>query len=194
MGVLDDKSGLRILGVGSAPSHGIEKAIVANVGQVKESIRQSVGKAEMMAGSKLSSAFIGVTGQSINSANKKGTIAITHNDQLVRQEDLKRVLDVALMAEAPGERKILHVIPRVYVLDGHEVQNPVGMHGTELGIEAHVITGASASVQNLTQCVNSVGIGIEDFVLEPLASAEAVLTEEEKQEELEIDDAELNED
>ncbi len=181
MGVLDEKSGLRIVGVGIAPSHGIEKAIVANVTQVKESIRQSINKAEMMAGNKLSSAYIGVTGQSISSVNKKATIAITHNDQLVRQEDLKRVLDVALNAETPGERKILHVIPRAYTLDGHEVENPIGMHGNELGIEAHVITGASASVQNLTQCIDGVGIGIEDFVLEPLASAEAVLSEEEKQ-------------
>ena len=181
MGVQDDKTGLRVLGVGMAPSHGIEKAIVGNVSQVKESIRQSISKAEMMAGSKLTSAYIGVTGQSISSANKKGTIAITHNDQLVRQDDLKRVLDVALNAEAPGERKILHVIPRTYILDGHEVQNPVGMHGNELGIEVHVITGAAASVQNLTQCVNGVGVEIEDYVLEPLASAEAVLREEEKQ-------------
>jgi cell division protein FtsA len=181
MGVQDDKSGLRILGVGIAPSHGIEKAVVGNVSQVKESIRVSVSKAEMMAGNKLSSAYIGVTGQSISSGNKKGTIAITHNDQIVRQDDLKRVLDVAINAESPIDRKILHIIPRTYILDGQEVQNPVGMHGNELGIEAHVITGASASVQNLTQCVNGVGIEIEDFILEPLASAEAVLTEEEKQ-------------
>jgi cell division protein FtsA len=181
MGILDDKSGLRILGVGIAPSHGIEKAVVANVSQVKESIRQSVSKAEMMAGSKLSSAYIGVTGQSISSVNKKASIAITHNDQLVRQADLKRVLDVALSAEAPVDRKILHIIPRVYTLDAQEVENPVGMHGNELGIEAHVISGASASVQNLTQCITGAGIGIEDFILEPLASAEAILSEEEKQ-------------
>jgi cell division protein FtsA len=181
MGVLDDKSGLRIQGVGIAPSHGIEKAVVANVTQVKDSIRQSVNKAEMMAGTKMSSAYVGVTGQTISSANHKATIAITHNDQLVRQEDLKRVLDVALNSDVPVDRKILHVIPRVYTLDGHEVENPIGMHGNELGIEAHVISGASASVQNLTQCIEGVGIGIEDFVLEPLASAEAVLSEEEKQ-------------
>jgi cell division protein FtsA len=181
MGILDDKFGLRVQGIGIAPSHGIEKAVVANVNQVKESIRQSINKAEMMAGSKLSSAYIGFTGQSMSSENKKATIAITHGDQLVRQDDLKRVLDVALNAEAPGERKILHVIPRAYTLDGQEVQNPIGMHGNEFGIEAHVITGTSASVQNLTQCINGVGIGIEEFVLEPLAGAEAVLSEEEKQ-------------
>jgi len=181
MGVQDDKSGLRIQGIGVAPSHGIEKAVVANVTQVKDAIRQSISKAEMMAGNKLTSAYIGVTGNSITSANKKGTIAITRNDQLVRQDDLKRVLDVALNSEGPGERKILHVIPRTYILDGHEVQNPIGMNGNELGIEAHVITGTSSSVQNLTQCINSVGIGIEEFILEPLACAEAVLTAEEKQ-------------
>jgi cell division protein FtsA len=181
MGIQDDKSGLRITGVGTGPSHGIEKAVVSNVSQVKESIRQSVRKAEMMAGNRLSSAFVGVTGQYISSANKTGTIAITHGDQMVRQDDLKRVLDVALSADSPVDRKILHVIPRTYILDGHEVQNPVGMNGNELTIEAHVISGASASVQNLSQCVNAVGIQVEDYILEPLAVAEAVLSEEEKQ-------------
>jgi cell division protein FtsA len=181
MGTLDSSSGLRVLGVGIAPSHGIEKALVANVTQAKESIRQSIRKAEMMAGYRLDSAYIGVTGKHINSMNNTGTIAITKTDQLVRGDDLKRVLDVALNVKAPADRKMLHVIPRSYTLDGHEVKNPVGMHGYELNVEAHVITAAVASVQNLTQCVRGVGIEIEDLVLEPLASAEAVLTEEEKQ-------------
>jgi len=181
MGTLDSPSGLRVLGVGIAPSHGIEKALVANVSQAKESIRQSIRKAEMMAGYRLDSAYIGVTGKHINSMNNKGTIAITKGDQLVRGDDLKRVLDVALNIKAPADRKMLHVIPRSYTLDGHEVKNPVGMHGYELNVEAHVITAAVASVQNLTQCVRGVGIEIEDLVLEPLASAEAVLSEEEKQ-------------
>jgi cell division protein FtsA len=181
MGTLDSSTGLRVLGVGIAPSHGIEKALVANVTQAKDSIRQSVRKAEMMAGYKLDSAYIGVTGKHISSMNNKGTIAITKTDQLVRPDDLRRVLDVALNVKAPVDRKMLHVIPRAYTLDGHEVKNPVGMHGYELNVEAHVITAAVASVQNLTQCVRGVGIEIEDLILEPLASAEAVLTEEEKQ-------------
>ncbi len=180
MGTLDSTSGLRILGVGIAPSHGIEKALGANVTQAKESIRQSVRKAEMMAGYRLDSAYIGVTGKHINSNNNKGTIAITKTDQLVRGDDLKRVLDVALNVKAPVDRKMLHVIPRSYTLDGHEVKNPVGMHGYELNVEAHCITAAVASIQNLTQCVRSVGIEIDDLILEPLASAEAVLSEEEK--------------
>jgi cell division protein FtsA len=181
MGTLDSSAGLRVLGVGIAPSHGLEKALVANVTQAKESIRQSIKKAEMMAGYKLESAYIGVTGKHITSLNNKGTIAITRGDQLVRPDDLKRVLDVALAVKAPVDRKMLHVIPRAYTLDGHEVKNPVGMHGYELNVEAHVITAAVASVQNLTKCIMGVGIDIEDLILEPLASAEAVLTEEEKQ-------------
>jgi cell division protein FtsA len=181
MGTLDSSSGLRVLGVGISPSHGLEKALVANVSQAKECIRQSIKKAEMMAGYRLESAYIGVTGKHINSMNNKGTIAITRGDQLVRSDDLRRVLDVALNIKAPVDRKMLHVIPRSYTLDGHEVKNPVGMHGYELNVEAHVITAAVASVQNLTKCIMGVGIDIDDLVLEPLASAEAVLAEEEKQ-------------
>jgi cell division protein FtsA len=175
MGVLDSSSGLRILGVGIAPSHGIEKALVADASRAKESIRESIRKAEVMAGYKLESAYIGVTGRHITSMNNKGTIAITRPDQLVRQDDLKRVLSIALNVQVPPEQKILHVIPRAYRLDGHEVKNPVGMNGAQLEIEAHLITASVASVQNLIKCIKSIGVRIEDLILEPLASAEAVL-------------------
>jgi cell division protein FtsA len=180
MGVLDSSSGLRVLGVGIAPSHGIEKALVADATKAKESIRESIRQAEVMAGHKLESAYIGVTGRHISSMNSKGTIAITKADMLVRSEDLKRALDVALNVKIPPEQKILHVIPRSYKLDGHEVKNPVGMNGSELEIEVHVITASVASVQNLTKVIKGLGVNIDDLVLEPLASAEAVLAEEEK--------------
>jgi cell division protein FtsA len=180
MGVLDSTSGLRVIGVGVAPSHGIEKALIADAAKAKESIKQSIKKAEVMAGYKLDSAYIGVTGRHITSMNSKGTIAITRADQIVRAEDLKRSLDVALNVKIPPEQKILHVIPRSYKLDGHEVKNPVGMNGAELETEVHLITASTASVQNLTKIIKGLGINIEDLVLEPLASAEAVLAEEEK--------------
>ncbi len=180
MGVLDSTSGLRVLGVGIAPSHGIEKALVADATKAKDSIRESIRKAEVMAGHKLESAYIGVTGRHISSMNSKGTIAITRPDMLVKSEDLKRALDVALNVKIPPEQKILHVIPRSYKLDGHEVKNPVGMNGAELEIEVHLITASTASVQNLTKVIKGLGVNIDDLVLEPLASAEAVLAEEEK--------------
>jgi cell division protein FtsA len=180
MGTLDTSSGLRVLGIGISQSHGIEKALVADANKAKESIRESIRKAEQMAGYKLTSAFVGVTGRHISSMNSKGTIAITRPDMQVRQEDLKRALDVALNVQIPPEQKILHVIPRSYSLDGHEVKNPVGMNGSELEIEVHLITASIASVQNLTKVIKGLGVEIEDLVLEPLASAEAVLAEEEK--------------
>jgi cell division protein FtsA len=133
-----------------------------------------------MAGYKLGSAYVGVTGRHINSMNSKGTIAITRSDMLVQAADLKRGLNVALNVQIPAERKILHVIPRSYRLDGHEVENPVGMSGSELEVDVHLITASVASVQNLTKLIKNLGIEIEDLVLEPLASAEAVLAEEEK--------------
>ncbi len=180
MGVLDSTSGLRVVGVGIASSHGIEKALVADASKAKESIRESIRKAEVMAGHKLESAYIGVTGRHINSMNNKGTIAITRQDLMVRSEDLKRALDVALNVKIPAEQKILHVIPRSYRLDGQEVVNPVGMNGSELEVDVHLITASTSSVQNLTRIIKSLGVNVEDLVLEPLASAEAVLAEEEK--------------
>jgi cell division protein FtsA len=180
MGVLDSASGLRVQGVGIAPSHGIEKALVADAAKAKDSIQESIRKAEVMAGYELDSAYIGVTGRHITSLNSKGTIAINRSDMLVRSEDLKRALEVALSVNIPPEQKILHVIPRSYSLDGHEVESPVGMDGSELEVEVHLITASVSSIQNLIKVIQGLGVNIEDLVLEPLASAEAVLAEEEK--------------
>jgi len=181
MATSDSNAGLRVLGVGIAPSRGMEKALVANINLAKESIQESISKAERMAGYKLESAYVGVTGKHISSINNTGVVAITRQDQLVRGADLRRVMDVALNVKSPADRQLLHVIPRTYVLDGQEVKNPVGMHGYELNVEAHIVTASVASIQNLTKCIMRIGINIEDLILEPLASAEAVLTEEEKQ-------------
>jgi len=178
----DGASAPRILGVGIAPSHGLQKGLVVNVSEAKQSIRDSVMKAEQSAGCRLESACVGITGRHITSLNNRGAIAITRNDQLVRAEDLKRVLEVARSAKVPSDQKLLHVIPRTYIVDGQEgVKNPVGMHGFRLDVETHIISAAVTSIQNLTKCIRGIGIDIDDLVLEPLASAEAVLTEEEKQ-------------
>jgi cell division protein FtsA len=174
--------GLRIVGVGITPSQGMHKGLVVNINEAKQSIRESVRKAEQVAGHKIESALIGITGRQISSLNNQGAIAITRGDQLVRPDDLKRVLNVARSVRVPTERKLLHVIPRTYKVDGQEgIDNPVGMHGFRLDVETHIITAMITSVQNLTKCIRGCGIEIDDLVLEPLASAEAVLDEEEKQ-------------
>ncbi|MFC1987277.1 cell division protein FtsA [Chloroflexota bacterium] len=173
---------LRVAGVGITPSNGLHKGLVVNINDAKESIRESVSKAEQASGYRVESAYVGVTGRHVTSLNNRGVVAITRNDRLVRSDDLKRVLQCAQSVEVPSDKKVLHVIPRTYAVDGQDgVRNPVGMHGFRLDVETHVITAAVASVQNLAKCIRGIGLDIEDLVLEPLASSEAVLTDEEKQ-------------
>jgi cell division protein FtsA len=172
---------LRILGVGVVPSRGLQKGIVVNFEEAKACIRESVKKAEQSCSYKLESAYVGITGRHVSSVNNKGVIAITRNDRMVHPADLKRVLDVARSVKIPSEQELLHVIPRTYAVDGQEgVKNPVGMHGFRLDVETHIISAAVTSVKNLTKCIRGIGIDIDDLVLEPLASAEAVLSDEEK--------------
>jgi cell division protein FtsA len=181
MADIDRNDILRIVGVGVAPSFGLQKGLVVNVGEAKESIRESVRAAERVAGYRLESAYVGVTGRHITSVNNHGVVAITRNDMVVRPDDLRRVLQAARNVEIPSGQRLLHIIPRNYIIDGQQgIENPVGMHGFRLDLEAHIVTAAIASIQNLTKCIRGVGVEVEDLVLEPLASAEAILTDEEK--------------
>jgi len=173
---------IRVAGVGITASNGLHKGLVVNINDARESIRESVSKAEQTSGYRVESAYVGVTGRHVSSLNNRGVVAITRNDRLVRSDDLKRVLQCAQSVKVPSDRKLLHVIPRNYAVDGQVgVKNPVGMHGFRLDVETHVITAAVASVQNLAKCIRGIGVDIEDLVLEPLASSEAILTEDEKE-------------
>jgi len=179
---ISDSGNTRVVGVGITPSHGLHKGLVVNIGDAKESIRESVKKAEQASNYKVESAFVGVTGRHVSSLNNRGVVAITRNDRLVRPDDLRRVLQCAQSVKTPSDRKLLHVIPRGYAIDGQlGVKNPVGMHGFRLDVETHVITAAVTSVQNLVKCIRGIGVDIDGLILEPLASSEAVLTEDEKQ-------------
>ncbi len=172
----------RVIGVGISPSRGLHKGLVVNINEARESIRDSVRKAEQASDCKVESAYVGVTGRHVTSMNNRGVVAITRNDRVVRPDDLKRVLNAAQSVKTAGDRRLLHVIPRAYAVDGQPgVKNPVGMHGFRLDVETHVITAAVTSIQNLVKCIRSIGIDIDDLVLEPLASSEAILTEDEKQ-------------
>jgi len=177
-----DEGMVRVVGVGITPSRGLHKGLVVNINDAKESIRESVRKAEQACNYKVESAYVGVTGRHVSSLNNRGVVAITRNDRLVRSDDLRRVLASAQSVKVASDRKLLHVIPRNYAVDGQPgVRNPVGMHGFRLDVETHIITASITSIQNLIKCIRSIGIDIEDLVLEPLASSEAVLTEDEKE-------------
>jgi cell division protein FtsA len=177
-----EEGALRVVGVGITPSDGMHKGMVVNINEAKDSIRESVKKAEQACGYHVDSAYIGVTGRHVTSLNNHGVVSITRGDRMVRTDDLRRVVQSSQSIKVPNDRKLLHVIPRTYAVDGQStIKNPVGMHGYRLDVETHVITAGVSSVQNLTKCVRGVGIDIDELVLEPLASAEAVLTTEEKE-------------
>src|SRR3990172_9620331 len=179
---LDETGDIEIIGVGITPAQGLRKGIVVNVEETIESIRASVDKAQRSSGHRISSAHVGVAGSHISSLNNRSIVTIARHDRLISQEDVARALESARTVSIPANREVIHVIPRGYILDGQEgVRNPVGMHGFRLDVETHIITGATTSIQNLTKCVQGAGIEINDLVLEPVASSEAVLEPAEKE-------------
>jgi cell division protein FtsA len=179
---VNEANKIQVAGVGISPSNGLHKGLVVNINDAKEAIRESVKIAEQASGYKVESAYVGVTGRHVSSLNNQGVVAITRNDRLVKPDDLKRVLQNAQNIKVPNDRKLLHIIPRSYSVDGQAgVKNPVGMHGFRLDVETHVITAAVASIQNMAKCIRGIGIDIDDLVLEPLASGESVLSPDEKQ-------------
>ncbi|MEX2237524.1 MAG: cell division protein FtsA [Dehalococcoidia bacterium] len=172
---------LRVLGIGMAPSTGISKGMVSSIQDTIESVRVSVAKAERAAGTRIVSAHIGITGNHIDSLNNRGVVAVPAMDKPIAAEDVNRALDGAGMVAIPTNRRILHVLPRFFEIDGQGgVADPVGMYGNRLDVETHIITGAVSAIQNLTRCVEAVGVQVDNVVLQPLASGEAVLDEEER--------------
>ena len=182
MADMNGAGAIRILGVGVVESNGLERGVVVNGRDAAASISCSVRKAEKMAGYRLKSTCVSFSGTDVNSLNNRGVFSIPHNDEVVHAADWKRALEVARSIEVPGDRRLLHVIPRSCTLDGQEnIKNPVGMHGFRLQVETHIVTTPVVSAQNLVKCITRLGVGIDGLVLKSLASAEAVLTEDEKQ-------------
>jgi cell division protein FtsA len=182
VGEVMNGSDVRILGVGIAPSAGLSRGMVENIRDATESIATSKEKAERSSGTHILSAHVGIAGSHIECLNNRGIVAIPDRARPIMPDDVARVLDGARVVSIPTNREIIHVIPRYYVVDGQDnVSDPVGMHGTRLDVETHIVTGIDAAIQNLTKCVEGAGVEVDGLVFEPLAAAEAVLDEEEKE-------------
>src|SRR5438067_1566431 len=182
VGEMTSDEDMRILGVGIAPSEGLTRGMVENIRDATESIKVSVEKAERSSGTRILSAHVGIAGTHIACLNNRGIVAIPDRTRPIMPDDVTRVLDGARVVSIPTNREIIHVIPRYYVVDGQDnVSDPVGMFGSRLDVETHIVTGVDSAIQNLTKCVENVGVQVDGLILEPLASAEAVLDEEEKQ-------------
>jgi cell division protein FtsA len=174
--------GLDVIGMGAAPSRGLRRGVVVNIDSTVEAIRQAVGEAEKMADVEVSAVYAGVAGGHIRSVNSRGVVAVSGKDREVSQADVDRAVDAARAINISQDREILHVLPQAFAIDGADgVREPLGMSGVRLEVEVHVVTAAISSVQNVIRSVNRAGLTVHDVVLEPIASAEAVLYPDEKE-------------
>ena len=178
VGELDRDGKMNIVGVGTCPSQGLRRGVVVNIEETVTSIAAALDRAERLSGKKITTAYVGIAGSHIASENSKGFVAISPSHRDIVQNDISRAIEVARAIAIPANREVIHVIPRGYVVDGQEgIKNPIGMSGFRLEVETHIITGSVSSIHNLIKCVQKARVEIEDLVLEPLASSEAVLAD-----------------
>lgn len=180
VGRVEDAKSIRILGVGIEPSDGIRKGIIVDLAAASQAIKRSVEKAENTSGLEITTGLVSLAGAHVSSVNSRGTSGVPGG--IIDAMDIARALEQAQAVAIPHDREIVHVIQRGMTVDGQEgVRTPIGMHGYKIEVETHIITAAAATVDNLRQCVGAAGVEIQQFVLNPLASAEVVLTEQERQ-------------
>jgi cell division protein FtsA len=173
---------LHIVGVGNAPSRGLRRGVVVNIESTVEAIKQAVAEAEQMAGVEVAGVYAGVAGGHVRSLNSRGVVAIAGREREVSAADVERAVDAARAINVPQDREIIHVLPQTFMVDDADgVRDPVGMSGVRLEVECHIVTAAVTSVQNVVRSVNRAGLAVQDIVLEPIASAEAVLFPDEKE-------------
>lgn len=171
---------IHVLGVGIEPSRGMKKGVVNDVQSLIAAIAASAHKAEKSSGYQIRRAFVSVAGSHISSLTSRGTAPVP-NTRSVNEDDIDRAMQMARAIAIPHNREVLHVVPRSYTLDGQEgIRHPVGMHAFRLEVDAHIITAATSSLANLERAAEGAGILVDHFILNPLASAEACLTDQER--------------
>lgn len=169
-----------IIGLGQSSSRGLRKGVVVNIDSTVESIKTAVEEAELMAGCEIDSVFVGIAGGHINSLNSHGIIAVKGKE--VNQKDVDRVIEAAKAIAIPLDREVIHVLPQEYIVDNQDgIKTPLGMAGVRLEAKVHIVTAAVTSAQNIVKCVNKAGLGVQDIVLEQLASSGSVLSSDEKE-------------
>jgi cell division protein FtsA len=173
------EGGFEVIGMGSSPSRGLKKGVVVNIESTVNAIQRALEEAELMADCKIREVWTGIAGSHIRSFNSHGMVAI--KDREVAQTDVDRVVETAKAIPIPTDQQILHVLNQEFVIDGQEdVREPLGMSGVRLEVKVHIVTGAVSAAQNIMKCVRRCGLEVNDLILQPLASATAVLSEDER--------------
>ncbi len=175
-------SGVDVIGVGLHPSRGLRKGMVVNVESTVEAIRRAVQEAEQTAGVEIDTVYTGIGGGHLGGINSHGVVAVQGRGREVTAADVTRAIEVARDVPLPPDREVLHVLPQAFSVDDQDgIREPLGMLGSRLGVAVHLVTGAVTAVQNVVRAVNRAGLTVRDVVLQPLASAEAVLTPDERE-------------
>jgi len=173
---------LKIIGFNTTPARGVRKGLVVDIKEATKAVEESVEKAERMAGHKIDRAFVAVGGPHISSLNSHGIVAVSNPQGEISEEDVNRVIEAAKAISLSSTRRIIEVIPRDYIVDGQSgIKNPVGMSGVRLEVETHIITASTTNLKNQERILSDLGIENEGFVFSGLASAEAVLSNTEKE-------------
>ena len=176
-----DRGTANVIGIGTSPSDGLRKGVVIDIDRTVQAISTATLAAERMSGYKVRSALVGISGNHISSQNSRGMVAISGRRDIGRDDTL-RAIEAARAVSIPNTREILHVIARGYVVDGQAgVRDPIGMTAVRLEVETHIVTASSTSVQNLSKCVQKAGVDIDELVLTPLATGDAVLSDEDRE-------------
>jgi cell division protein FtsA len=169
-----------VIGMGTQPSRGLKKGVVVNIEATMASIQRVLEEAELMADCRISEVHTGVAGSHIRSLNSSGMVAIKEKE--VTQADIDRVVETAKAIAIPNDQQVLHILPQEFIIDGQEdVRDPLGMSGVRLEVKVHIVTGAVSAVENVTKCVRRCGLDVCEVMLQPLASARAVLNDDEKE-------------
>jgi cell division protein FtsA len=169
-----------VIGIGTHPSRGLRKGVVIDIDATVDSIRKAVDEAELMAGCEINSVYVGIAGGHIEARNEIGMVAIKNRE--VGPGDVKRVIEQAQAIAIPADREVIHVIPQDYEIDGQDgIKQPIGMCGVRLVANVHIVTAAVTSAQNIIKSCNRAGLNVIDIALEPIASAEAVLSPDERE-------------
>ncbi len=175
------EGGIDIIGIGSAKSDGLRKGVVVNIDSTVKAIQQAVSEAELMSGHQVVNVFVGIAGGHIKGLNSRGVVAIG-KDREVSDPDIDRVIDAARAVAIPMDRQVIHILPQEYVIDDNDgVREPIGMSGVRLEAKVHIVTAQTSCVSNIIKCCNRANLNVQQIVLEQLASAEAVLLDEEKE-------------
>ncbi|MGD9772908.1 cell division protein FtsA [Diaphorobacter sp.] len=170
---------LKLAGLGVAPSNGLKRGVVVNIDATVQSIQQALKEAELMADCKIQRVYTGITGSHIRGLNSSGMVAV--KDKEVTPTDVARVLETAKAINISSDQRLLLVAPQEFVIDGQDVKEPIGMSGIRLEAKIHIVTGAQSAAENIIKCVRRCGLDVEQLLLNPLASSQAVLTDDERE-------------